>query len=88
MNHDALKIIRTYDTPDTLFYCDPPYYNSNCGHYDGYSIEDYEMLLDTLSGIEGKFMLSSYPSEVLKKYVKKHEWYQKEFHLKVSVASH
>ena len=70
---DALKIIRTYDSPSAFHYCDPPYYNADMGHYDGYTLEDYKALLKQLSKVEGKFLLSSYPSEVLKKYVKKIE---------------
>jgi DNA adenine methylase len=71
---DALYVIKSRDTPDSFFYCDPPYYNSDCGHYDGYSLEDFERLLDTLAAIKGKFMLSSYPSELLLNHVKKNGW--------------
>lgn len=71
---DALYIIRSRDSKDSFFYCDPPYYNSDCGHYDGYSIDDFENLLKTLSKIEGKFLLSSYPSELLLKYAKDNNW--------------
>jgi len=84
---DALRIIRSRDRADSFFYCDPPYYNSDCGHYDGYSIEDFEMLLKTLSSIEGKFMLSSYPSNILKQYTKQHGWYTKTIEQHVSVAN-
>ena len=84
---DAIRIIRSRDTKDSLFYCDPPYYNSDCGHYDGYTIEDYERLLDLLSRIEGKFILSSYPSPILKSYAKTHGWHQIEIHQTVSVAN-
>lgn len=73
---DALYIIKSRDTADSLFYCDPPYFNSDCGHYDGYSKEDYEQLLKVLSGIKGKFLLSSYPSDILKDYVKANGWSQ------------
>ena len=83
---DAVKIIRAYDAPDTLFYCDPPYYNSDCGHYDGYTIEDYRLLLSALSEIEGKFLLSSYPSQELKKHTQAQGWESKEFKMRVSVA--
>lgn len=84
---DALRIIKSRDSKDAFFYCDPPYYNSDCGHYDGYTIEDFEMLLKTLAGIEGKFMLSSYPSPILKQYVKQFGWHQIEINQKVSVAN-
>jgi len=58
---DALYVIQSRDTINTFFYCDPPYYNSDCGHYNRYSEEDYENLLKLLAGIKGKFILSSYP---------------------------
>lgn len=73
---DALYIIASRDTKSTFFYCDPPYFNSDCGHYDGYSIDDFEKLLQTLSGVQGKFMLSSYPSPLLMKYAKERGWHQ------------
>jgi len=71
---DALYVIRSRDSADSFFYCDPPYFNSDCGHYDGYSEQDFEKLLILLSKIEGKFLLSSYPSEILLKYSKLHNW--------------
>lgn len=84
---DALRIIESRDKKDSFFYCDPPYYNSDCGHYDGYSLADYEALLKSLSVLKGKFLLSSYPSPILTEYVKKHGWYQIEIEQKVSVGS-
>ncbi len=74
---DALYIIRSRDTKKAFFYCDPPYFNSDCGHYKGYSENDFEKLLLQLSQIEGKFLLSSYPSPLLDKFTKKYGWYQK-----------
>ena len=84
---DALYIIQSRDTVNSFFYCDPPYYNSNCGHYDGYSVQDFENLLETLSKIKGKFLLSSYPSDVLKKFVKANGWHQWDVESGVSVNS-
>ncbi|MCF6185531.1 MAG: DNA adenine methylase [Bacteroidales bacterium] len=46
-SRDAIKIIKTTDFIDAFFYCDPPYYNADMGHYDGYTIEDFELLLKT-----------------------------------------
>jgi DNA adenine methylase len=39
---DACYIIHSRDTENSFFYCDPPYYNANMGHYDGYSLSDYK----------------------------------------------
>lgn len=72
---DALYIVGSRDSDKSFFYCDPPYFNSNCGHYDGYSEQDFENLLQRLSAIKGKFLLSSYPSPVLMRYAKENGWY-------------
>lgn len=82
---DALYVIRSRDTPTTFFYCDPPYFNSDCGHYDGYSADDFEALLKILSGIKGKFLLSSYPSDLLKRYIKANNWHTRSIEQLVSV---
>lgn len=82
---DALYIIRSRDSENSLFYCDPPYFNSDCGHYDGYSEADFEALLVTLGSISGKFLLSSYDSPVLKRHVEDKGWHQRRFEFKVSV---
>lgn len=84
---DALRIINSRDNKDAFFYCDPPYFNSDCGHYDGYSLQDFENLLKMLSGIKGKFLLSSYPSPILKQYTKSQGWHQVEIKSGVSVAN-
>jgi len=86
-NTDALRVINSRDHKDAFHYCDPPYFNSDCGHYDGYSRDDFENLLKTLSRIEGKFLLSSYPSDVLARYTKDHNWYVKTLEQSVSVAN-
>ncbi|MGK7390269.1 MAG: DNA (cytosine-5-)-methyltransferase [Candidatus Cyclobacteriaceae bacterium M2_1C_046] len=74
-NNDALQVIRSRDSTDSFFYCDPPYFNSDMGHYKGYTEKDFTDLLDVLSKVKGKFLLSSYPSDVLEKFTKKHKWH-------------
>lgn len=76
---DALRIIELRDRTETFFYVDPPYYNSCMGHYGGYTERDFEDLLIALSKIKGKFLLSSYPSEILEKYKTEFGWHQIEF---------
>lgn len=78
-------MIGSRDTDKTFFYCDPPYYNSDCGHYDGYSEQDFENLLKLLAGIKGKFLLSSYPSPLLQRYIKQYGWKSRCFEQGVSV---
>jgi DNA adenine methylase len=68
---DALDVIRKADHEDAFHYIDPPYFNADMGHYGGYTISDFENLLLLLTEIKGKFMLSSYPSDILSAYAKK-----------------
>lgn len=84
---DALRIIRSRDCPGAFIYCDPPYFNSDCGHYDGYTREDFEMLLKLLSEVRGKFLMSSYPSDILTAYTKEFGWWTKVMEQSVSVAN-
>jgi DNA adenine methylase len=78
-HNDACKVIATYDTNDTFHYIDPPYFNTHQGHYTGYAMVDFERLLTVLSQVQGKFLLSSFPSEILTEYTLKFGWYTKEF---------
>jgi DNA adenine methylase len=62
-NQDALKCIKSWDSPQTLFYLDPPYPGTHCGHYEGYKQHDFEELLYSLKHCQGSFLLSCYPNE-------------------------
>lgn len=86
-NTDALRVIRSRDHKEAFHYCDPPYFNSDCGHYDGYSKDDFENLLRALQACEGKFLVSSYPSEVLSDYTARNGWSTKTIEQTVSVAN-
>ena len=57
---DALTVIRQWDSPQTFFYCDPPYPEAHQGHYDGYIVEDFQALVNTLNECQGSFILSNY----------------------------
>jgi DNA adenine methylase len=47
---------------------------------------DFEKLLIQLSEIKGRFLLSSYESELLAKYAKQNKWHQKKIVKQVSMA--
>ena len=84
---DALRIMRSRDTDQTLYYCHPPYVGTDQGHYDGYSKDDYEQLLSELAQIEGKFLLSSYrSSESLDRAVAEHGWNSVEIKMPKAVS--
>lgn len=71
---DAVELIKLKDSPNTFFYCDPPYVSSNKGHYKNYTMENFVELLETLAQIKGKFLLSSYGEEVLLQARELHGW--------------
>ncbi len=72
--YDVLKVIKAYDSPDAFFYLDPPYVSANQGHYAGYTEIDFRNLLDACANMQGKFLLSSYPEDILMEYRQKHNW--------------
>lgn len=74
-NRDALKVIETYDSPVTFHFVDPPYINSDCGHYaDMFSDREMLVLLDLLASVEGKFMLTMFPYPAIEEAAAQHNW--------------
>ena len=58
-NKDFEKLISQYDRPNTIFYLDPPYFETEDYYEDvGFTEKDHERLRDALMSIEGKFLLS------------------------------
>lgn len=72
---DAVDIICRVDRPNAFHYVDPPYFKSDQGHYKGYTEADFTRLLDRLTEVKGRFLLSSYPSEVLTRYTAQNGWH-------------
>jgi DNA adenine methylase len=66
LERSALDVIRQYDGPDTLHYCDPPYLHSTRTHRKAYAHEmteaDHRELLGVLLGCRGHVVLSGYAS--------------------------
>jgi DNA adenine methylase len=85
-NKDALDLIRKQDTKDTFFYVDPPYVDANQGHYGGYTQKHFDELLECLSGIKGKFLLSSYPNDSLERYRKEFNWHEADKNMVLSAS--
>ena len=84
---DALSVIESTDTQTTFHYVDPPYFNADMGHYGGYTEDDFKRLLNILSKAQGKFLLSSYPSNVLQEHVAAYGWHVREIEMTCSAGS-
>lgn len=53
------ECLRRYDSPETFFYLDPPYWGHEADYGKGiFAPEDFAQLHEILSGIQGKFLLS------------------------------
>lgn len=78
----ALRVIRQQDDSRTLFYCDPPYHPSTRTAKEVYEHEmshrDHFELLDLLSEIEGRFLLSGYRCEIYDAFADKYGWRREE----------
>lgn len=72
---DAIKVIQARDEEETFFYLDPPYVDTNQGHYGGYNETDFRQLLETLTHAKGRFLLSSFPHPLLDEFIQKYGWY-------------
>lgn len=83
---DALDCIKQWDSPQTFFYCDPPYVGADKGHYDSYTEEDFAQLCDLLDNIQGSFLLSCYDNEQTLKHVRPH-WERFEFEAYCTASS-
>jgi DNA adenine methylase len=64
-NRPALEVIRLYDSPETLLYCDPPYVHATRGDDSAYGHEmtdrEHEELAAVLNSVEARVALSNYP---------------------------
>ncbi len=67
-NAPALEVIARYDSPETLFYCDPPYLHGTRGDAKAYGFEmtddEHRILAQTLRGVSGKVAISGYASSL------------------------
>jgi len=78
LNQNACDVIRKQDGLHTLFYCDPPYLHETRSSTGEYAFEmteaQHRELLDVLAGIQGKFMLSGYPSDLYQDWQRQHNY--------------
>lgn len=81
IEHDsALNVIKRYDSPVTLFYCDPPYPHDSRGDSKAYQYEmtdqEHIELYQVLSQVKGKVALSGYHCDLLDELYKDWKVYE------------
>lgn len=67
-NVDCVDLIKKYDSEDTFFYVDPPYYKMESYYSKDFPREKHQELAQTLTNIKGKFALSYYDFDDLKEF--------------------
>jgi DNA adenine methylase len=78
---DFREILRDYDTPETLFYCDPPYVPEarKSGKYlHELTEDDHRELVEISLGLQGKVILSGYAHPIYEALVEA-GWERKDF---------
>jgi len=83
-NMDFQEVIEKYDSPNTYFYVDPPYYVVGEGSYysnHDFDRQDHERLANVLHNVQGKFSLSYYDFDLLHQWFPEDQytWVKKEF---------
>jgi DNA adenine methylase len=68
---DALSFVKRFDSSHTVAYVDPPYPDTNQGHYVGYTLDDYQALCDALDASESSYVLSNYHHDIAPKSAQK-----------------
>lgn len=79
-NRPAVDLIRLYDSPGTLFYCDPPYVHSTRGDSKAYGFEltdqAHEDLAQVLNAARGMVALSNYQADLLDRLYPARKWHK------------
>lgn len=79
-NRPALDIIRLYDSPDTLFYCDPPYIHDTRGDARAYGYEmtnqQHAELATLLNNVRGKVAISNYQCALMERLYPASKWHK------------
>ena len=79
-NRPAANIIRLYDSPVTLFYCDPPYVHSTRGDSKAYAFEmtdaQHKELAEVLNAVQGMVAFSNYQAGILDQLYPAPKWHK------------
>ena len=73
-NQDQISLIKEHDSPNTLFYCDPPYVHSTRTAKKAYDFEmtddQHRELAEVLNAAQGKVLISGYDCKLYQELYK------------------
>ncbi|NLE30614.1 MAG: DNA adenine methylase, partial [Phycisphaerae bacterium] len=79
-NRPAIDVIRLYDSPDTLFYCDPPYLHATRGDTKAYGFEmnenQHREFAKVVNECQGKVAVSGYDHPIMDDLFKSNKWFK------------
>lgn len=79
-NRPALEVIELYDSPQTLFYCDPPYVHETRGDSKAYGYEmsnaEHEELAAVLNKVKAKVAISNYDCPLMNRLYPPSTWWK------------
>ncbi len=77
-NRSAVEVIQLYDSPQTLFYCDPPYIHQTRGDSNAYAYEmtdeEHAELARTLNSVKGMVAISNYDCQLMNELYPAPKW--------------
>ncbi len=83
---NAVKVVQDRDAYDTFNLLDPPYVDSDQGHYKGFKQKDLDELIDALPFLKSKFLLCHNYNKTLMKKAEKYGWNVKGLDKRLSVV--
>lgn len=86
-NLNAVDVIKKYDTPDTFFYIDPPYYEKEHYYTQAFGKHEHEELADCLNKIQGRFALSYYYFDELDAWFPEHKFNKRTYNVSKQSSS-
>jgi DNA adenine methylase len=79
-NRPAIDIMRLYDSPNTLFYCDPPYLHATRGDAKAYGFEmnenEHREFAEAVNKCRGKIAVSGYDHPLMDELFKSRHWFK------------
>jgi DNA adenine methylase len=79
-NRPATDIMKLYDSPNTLFYCDPPYLHATRGDSKAYGFEmdetQHKEFAEIASGCRGKVAVSGYDHPFMDELFEPGRWFK------------
>ncbi len=79
-NRPAVDVIRLYDSPKTLFYCDPPYLHATRGDVKSYGFEmdeeQHREFAEVVNGCSGRVAVSGYEHPLMDKLFEPGKWFK------------